>query len=270
MQALSRYFRVYVALARYGLARELAFRGNFLLKLFVEVLWLAIVLAFYETIFTKTSVVATWTRTEYMFFVGCYFTLLALIEGLFLSNCSEFAELVRTGDLDFYLLKPIDEQFLVTCRDIDWSCAGNVGMGMVVMVAALLQLQWQFHAGLALAFAALFLCGLAIAYSLLVLLMSVSVWMKRNQSLYELWWLFTSLARYPKEIFAGRFAGPLGRFFTWVIPVLVVVNVPAGVMIRKLEDPLLVAFTVPVAGIMLVGSRWFFRFALRRYRSASS
>src|ERR1700757_1886723 len=102
VQGLSRYVRVYLALARYGLARELAFRGNFVIKLFVEVLWLAIVLAFYETIFTKTSSVASWTRTEYMFFVGCYFALLALIEGLFLSNCSEFAELVRTDDLDFY------------------------------------------------------------------------------------------------------------------------------------------------------------------------
>src|SRR5438445_7108444 len=254
MSGVGRYFKVYVALARYGLARELAFRGNFLLKLFVEVLWLAILLAFYETIFTKTSVVATWTRTEYMFFVGCYFTLLALIEGLFLSNCSEFAELVRTGDLDFYLLKPIDEQFLVTCRDIDWSCAGNVGMGLVVMVVALFQLQWAFSLGRGLAFVALFLCGLAIAYSLLVSLMSISVWLKRNQSLYELWWLFTSLARYPKEIFAGRFAGPLGRFFTWVIPVLVVVNVPAGVMIRKLDDPLLIGFTVPVAGIAVYAS----------------
>ncbi|HEV3118619.1 MAG TPA: ABC-2 family transporter protein [Gemmataceae bacterium] len=265
-----RYFRIYLALARYGLARELAFRGNFVVKMIVEVLWLSIVLAFYETVFTKTSVVASWTRTEYLFFIGCYFTLLALIEALFLSNCSEFAELVRTGDLDFYLLKPIDEQFLVTCRDIDWSCVANVAMGIVVMIIALLHLEWTFDVLRVLAFGTLFVCGIAIAYSLLVCLMSMSVWLKRNQSLYELWWLFTSLARYPKEIFSGRFAGPLGKFFTWIIPVLVVVNVPARVMIRKLEDPWLIAFTVPVAVVLLFASRKFFRYALRRYRSASS
>ena len=51
-----------------------------------------------------------------MFFVGCFFALNGLIETLFLENCNEFAELVRTGDLDFLLLKPIDEQFLITCR----------------------------------------------------------------------------------------------------------------------------------------------------------
>ncbi|TMQ33149.1 MAG: hypothetical protein E6K70_14705 [Planctomycetota bacterium] len=270
MAGLARYLRLYLALGRFGLARELAFRGNFLVKMFVELLWFGIVLAFYETVFTKTSAIATWQRSEYLFFVGCYFSLLALIEALFLSNCSEFAELIRTGDLDFFLLQPIDEQFLITCRSIDWSCVANVAMGFCVMGIGLYQMGWAFSLGRATAFLALFLCGVAIAYSLLVFLTSISVWFKRNQSLYELWWLFTSLARYPKEIFAGRWAGPLGRFFTWIIPVLVVVNVPAGVMARKLDDPWMILFTVLAAAVLLYASRRFFRYALKRYRSASS
>ena len=67
-----------------------------------------------------------------------------LIEMLFLDNCNEFAELVRTGDLDGLLLKPIDEQFLITCRRIDWGTAPNILMGSVVMVIALVQMHWQF------------------------------------------------------------------------------------------------------------------------------
>src|SRR5207302_6182288 len=173
MHGLARYFRVYIALARYGLARELAFRGNFLIKMFVEILWLLVVLAFYETVFTQTSVIASWTRPQYLFFVGCYFSLLALIEGLFLSNCSEFAELVRTGDLDFYLLKPIDEQFLVTCREIDWSTAPNFVMGAAVMGLSLWQMEdWAFDWRRAAMFVVMFGCGLAIAYSFLLLLTS--------------------------------------------------------------------------------------------------
>ena len=144
-------------------------------SLFVELLWFGIVLAFYETVFTKTSAIATWQRSEYLFFVGCYFSLLALIEALFLSNCSEFAELIRTGDLDFFLLQPIDEQFLITCRTIDWSCVANVAMGFCVMGIGLYQMGWAFSLGRATAFLALFLCGVAIAYSLLVFLTSISV-----------------------------------------------------------------------------------------------
>ena len=47
------------------------------------------------------------------------------------------------------------------------------------------------------------LCALGMAYSFLLMLSSTSVWLVRNQSMYELWWLFTSLMRYPKEIFRG-------------------------------------------------------------------
>ena len=67
--------------------------------------------------------------------------------------------------------------------------------------------------------------------------------MVRNQSLMEMWWLFSSLARYPKEIFAGTWAEPIGLFFTFVLPILLVVNVPANAMVRVLE-PEMIGFTL--------------------------
>jgi ABC-2 type transport system permease protein len=43
---LGKYLRLLGSLAQYTLKRELAFRGNFLVKVSVEVLWLAILIAF--------------------------------------------------------------------------------------------------------------------------------------------------------------------------------------------------------------------------------
>src|SRR6188768_1821834 len=108
-QAIGRYLRLWSALARYSLTRELAFRSNFLVKIFVELLWLSILLLFYQTVFAKTDMVASWNREQYLFFVGCYFAMGGVLETFFLDNCNNFADLLRTGDLDFYLLKPIDE-----------------------------------------------------------------------------------------------------------------------------------------------------------------
>src|SRR4029453_7799625 len=132
-----RYLRLLGSLALYTLNRELAFRGNFLVKVSVEVLWLAILLAFYRVALARPNTIADWSEPQYLFFVGCFFALNGLIEMLFLDNCSEFAELVRTGELDGLLLKPIDEQFLITCRRIDWGTAPNVLMGAAVMAIAL-------------------------------------------------------------------------------------------------------------------------------------
>jgi viologen exporter family transport system permease protein len=267
--AFMRYFRLIGSLGRYTLAREMSFRGNFLVKVSVEVLWLFILLVFYRTVFARTKVVAGWPEPHYMFFVGCFFALSGLIETLFLENCNEFAELVRTGDLDFLLLKPVDEQFLITCRRVDWATAPNIFMGAGLMAVSLANMHWHFDLMRVLIFLLTFLCGTAIAYSFMLVLTALSVWMVRNQSLMEMWWLFSSLARYPKEIFLGTWAEPLGVLFTFVLPILLVVNVPANAMVRVL-DPAMVLFTLLATAASLWASRRFFQHALRSYRSASS
>ncbi len=109
------------------------------------------------------------------------------------------------------------------------------------MVIALVQKGWQFDLLRVVTFFVTFACGTAIAYSFMLLLTSLSVWMVRNQSLMEMWWLFSSLARYPKEIFAGRWAEPLGNFFTYIVPILVVSNVPANVMVRVFDPWMVVS-----------------------------
>src|SRR6516164_8820650 len=73
MTGARRYLRLMGAFARYCLANELAFRGNFIAKIILEVLWLGILLVFYDTIFSKTTVVAGWDRSQYLVFVGCYY-----------------------------------------------------------------------------------------------------------------------------------------------------------------------------------------------------
>jgi ABC-2 type transport system permease protein len=247
----------------------MAFRANFLVKLLVEVLWLGILLVFYWKLFETTSSIAGWTRSEYFFFVGCHYALAGMVETFFLSNCTEFAELVRSGDLDMYLLKPIDEQFLVSCRWIDWSTLPNIVQGIAIMVVALAVMDWTFDPLRLALFLVLFACGCALAYSFLLMLSCTAVWLVRNQNLMEMWWLFTTLMRYPRAIYDGPWAKPFGWFFTFIVPVLVVVNVPADTMVKAF-DPWFIAWTIAAAVAMLLISRRFFRRALQSYRSASS
>jgi ABC-2 type transport system permease protein len=272
MAGVMRYVRVWLALARYGLTRELSFRTNFVVKVSVEILWLSILLVFYNAVLTHTGsgTVAGWTRAEYLFFVGCYFTMEGFIETLFLSNCGEFSELIRSGDLDFVLLRPMDEQFMLSLRSIEWTTVPNILMGTGVMGYALAQQGWEFHPGRLALFVLLFACGLGLAYSFLVLLMSSAVWMVRNQSLVELWWLFTMLWRNPREIFERSWAIWIGRALTYVLPVMIITNVPAGALINRAFDPYLTGYLIAATAVMLLVSRRVFRYSLRRYRSASS
>lgn len=266
---MTRYLRLYAAFARYSFTRELSFRGNFLAKMSVELLWLGLMLVFYKTIFRQSSSVAGWNEAEYLFFVGCYVTLEGFIETLFLENCLGLAELVRTGELDFYLMKPIDEQFLITCKSIDLSTMPNIFMGLVLMGMSLSDLGWPLDPVRIVLFVITFFAGLAIAYSCLLMLSATSFWLTRNSSLMEMWWLFTSLMRYPRDIFREPWAMPIGFFFSFLVPVMLVIHVPASVMVKAM-DPWFCVYVIIAAVVMLWLSRAYLHLAMSKYRSASS
>ncbi len=268
-RGLGSYFRLLGAFGRFSLNREMAFRGNFLMKVLLEVVWLGILLLFFHTIFRNTSRIEGWNEYQYLFFLGCYYALEGLIETLFLENCVEFGELVRTGNLDFFLLKPIDEQFLLSFRHIDWSTAPKILIGGALMGFGL----WELGEPVTLArlggFLVALASGIAMAYSFLLMLASTAIWMVRNQSLMELWWLFSSLMRYPRDIYEEPWAVLIQKVFTFLLPALLVVSVPAEAMVRILE-PAILGWTVCAGFMMLLASRWVFRKAIRSYRSASS
>ena len=76
--------------------------------------------------------------------------------------------------------------------------------------------------------------------------------------------------RYPREIYARSWwARPLYYGAWYVVPVVIIVNVPSQAMLGILNwyDAVL---AVVAAVVMLGFSRWFFLRALRSYRSASS
>ena len=67
MQSTLRYLRLLAAFGRFSLLGEMAFRGNYLLKVIVELLWLVLLILFYRTIFARTSVVADWKERQTAF-----------------------------------------------------------------------------------------------------------------------------------------------------------------------------------------------------------
>ncbi len=270
MQEIARYLRLYRSFLRIGLMQEMAFRGNFLIRVGTELLWFVLLCVFYEVIYSKTNAVAGWSKFQYLVLVGTHFIATGLVETFFMPGFGDLAEKVRSGRLDFALAKPVDEQFLLTTQMTDWATLTNVLYGFGMVVYSLVRLNLTPTLVECLVYLLTLLAGVAIFYSLMVMLSVTAVWLIRNQHLYEMWFYVNVFARFPPEIFEGSLGSPLGKIATFVIPVLVAVAVPAEVLSRRLLRPEMVAFSVIAAAVLLAISRLVFRWALRYYRSASS
>jgi ABC-2 type transport system permease protein len=278
------YPRVFLTFARNSLIRDMTFRTNFILDSISSASWTLMNVGFYLLIFHHAPSIGPdsgWGKYEFFIFLATTWFINSIVQAFLMPNADEFSELIRTGNLDFALLKPIDTQFLISFQRVEWSSLVNVVTGLVLMGISLwklttrpvdpLVLDWFAVA----AYPVYVLMGVGILYSLMISLAATSIWLGRNQSLYDFWFYITTFARYPMEIYRRGWGVPLWGFFTFVVPVLVVVNVPARLLAQPLrprawwEWPL-AAFAVAATAACLLGSRRLFKRALLSYGSASS
>jgi ABC-2 type transport system permease protein len=259
-----RYAGIYLALWKNSVAREMGFKSNFLLWIFVELLWFSLQLSFFSVIYLHTDMIASWTRWQVVLLIGASHCIQQIYQAFFLVNCTNLSELVRSGKLDFLLLLPVNTRFIISLRQVDLGGFVNASLGAGVMVFALHKMHYTPTIIQIGGFAALCATGILIHYCLMFLLASISFWTVRAQGIVWGYYNLFHIARMPDEAFAGVFR----VVFTYVLPMLLVSNVPARVLADKL--PASIFTLLAMCAVCVLVSEWGWRKSLRRYTSASS
>ncbi len=267
INAPARYLRVYWLMLRNSLIREMTFKANFIGWLFVELLWFAGQIIFLEVLFSHVERLGDWSKWECVLLVGTHQVIAQVFQAFFYVNVAELPDLVRTGRLDLLLLLPIDSQFAVSVRRFGFDSFVTSLVGFVIVGFSLRQLGIVPGVGQIALYLGCCALGLGVHYSLLFVLATLSIWIIRAQGLIFGYYNVFNVARYPREVFSGVF-----RFiFSWMIPVMLVSNVPARVLARGFENPWPGILHLATATAFVVGAtRMYWLFALRRYSSASS
>jgi ABC-2 type transport system permease protein len=266
-EVMRRYIQIYSIMLRNSLIRELSFKANFLLWMVVEILWFCGQIVFFSIIFANVDRIGDWTKWEVVLLIGTHQMIAQLFQAFFFVNVANIPELVRTGKLDSLLVLPIDSQFAVSTKQFGLDSIVNAALGGLVVCIALSRLKVVPNlTSLALYLVALGF-GVAVHYSIMLALAAVSFWIVRAQGLVYGYFNFLNIARYPDAIFPWLFR----VIFGWIIPVVIIANIPARLLIKSLGQPWwLMLHLVAASSIVFLLSRSFWKFALRRYSSASS
>lgn len=281
------YLKVFLTFARNSLVRDMSFRMNFVLQCLSSASWALMNFGLFKIIYQFTDSIGKgtgWGEAEFFVFLGTIWIINSFIQTFVMANATEFSEMIRTGNLDFALLKPIDTQFLISFPRVNWAQLGNAFLGILVVTYYVRQMMADPDKAIhispftILSYIFFLICGVLVMYSMMIVLSSTSIWLGRNQNLHTFWFYITNFYRYPMEIYQHSGLGwALWGTFTFVIPILVVSNVPA----RVLAQPTMGGGWEPwewyFAGYALIAtvfslwaSRFIFKQALKSYRSASS
>jgi ABC-2 type transport system permease protein len=267
MNTLRRYVSLWVALGRISLVQEMMFKLNFILWIVVEALWFALQLAFMGVLYSHTDSIGGWTKWEVILLSGCSQFLMQLVSIFFMTNLTNLSELIRTGKLDFFLLLPVNARFLISTRKFEVGNCINALLGLAVIVWALVELHYRPTFAQILGFILLCGVGLLIHYSWMCLLASTAFWTVRSQGIVWGYYNLFNIARLPDVAFPP---GVFKAVFTFVLPMLLVSNVPSKLLVGRLQSPWEIGLLLSLGLLSFGLSEWVWRRALKQYTSASS
>jgi len=255
------YARLFVAIFRNCLQREMMFRASFITSLLSSYGWSFIMLLFLSTVVARVQSIGAWERRDIHVLVGTFMIVQGLTQFFFESNMWRISSYVREGTLDFILTKPVDSQFLTSLRYLRLPALGLLIPGVALVVAGA---RPPFSWGDLLLYLGGVAGGIAILYAISFMLATTTIWFVRAEMGGLVYGMF-DVMRLPADVYprAVRFA------LTYILPLVFIASVPTQTLQHRGHPLASIAGTA--AGIVLfLLSRVFWFVALRSYSSTGS
>ncbi len=265
LQTAARYAALLRLFAQNSLLANLEYRVNFagaLLMSLLDALWaVGGALLFYS----HRATIGGWSFHETLIVVGLFFVASGFLDAIMQPNLRDVIEAVRTGAMDYTLIRPVDAMFHATLRRYRFEKLSGLLVGATLIGYALFQLRLWPGLGQWAAFIALGVAALALLYALMALLIALCFRVVDIANIEELVFGVLEVARFP----AQAFPEPVRGVISLVIPIAFVSTVPAEALLGRLT-PALALYGLVCAGVTVLLSARAWRAAVSSYTSASS
>jgi ABC-2 type transport system permease protein len=261
---------IYKRLIGARIRSQLQYRLSFALTLIGVALVTFLDFAVILILFGQVDALGEWSVGEVAVLYGISCVSFALTD-LAIGHLDLLPRMIREGDFDLILIRPLGTLFQVVSSDFALRRLGRFAQGLAVLIVATVSLDIEWTAGRAGMLLVGVVAGAAIFAGIWIALATIAFWLVDSMEATN---AFTNgggfMAQYPINIF-----GPwLRRLVVFVIPVSFVAYFPALFVLDK-EDPLglpaALQYASPLVAVLLcVPSGLLWRAAVRRYRSVGA
>jgi ABC-2 type transport system permease protein len=262
---MRRYLRLYGHFVRFSLSKAMEFRFDFFFRVFMDLAYYGIQIAFYNVVFLQTAVLGGWNRDQALVFLGGYLVVDGIAMTFFSNNLWWLPTAVNHGDLDYYLVRPVSSLFFLTLRDFAANSLINLIFALGILGWAVFRLPQVPGPGMSALFLVMIGLGSLLNGLLHLLIITPVFWMHSAGSLHGIFYSFSRFMERPDRIFSGW----TRRLLVTAFPFCLMASFPARVFMEGADGGILLHFIAVVAA-MFVFAAWFWGKGLRAYSSASS
>lgn len=220
----------------------------------------AFMFIFFAVIFSRTQVIKGYTLNQVLLFYITY-NIIDTLSQILYREVYRFRPLVVSGGFDGVLLKPFHPFVKILFGGIDFLD--------VLLVIPYIGMAIFLYIGMgAFSFLHLTLYGILILNSMMmatafhIIVLGLGIVTTEVDHTIMIYRDISSMGRFPMEIYKE----PVRGFFTFIIPVGIMMTVPSQALLGILS-PSVAVFSFLVSLVMLVVAMKFWGFALRRYQS---
>lgn len=263
LSKISHYWTVYKKFVSTSVSVETSFRTSFVLLVLMDTFFFFSSIGSVNFIYDHVATIGPWKKDELLFFL----TFMLMIDNihmmLFSQNFWEFSFNLKSGALDYVILKPLNTIFSVFFRHFRASSLFNTPLflGFFIFYGVKINLgiiDWL-------------LIPIFLVLSILLLIViefilaTTMFWLTDGIGINFLRMQLQQLARWPNFIYQGL----IKKALTVFIPILLVGSAPVHFLIDKSSWSLLLGMMIAIVFFTLVLLK-FWKIGLRRYDSASS
>lgn len=209
-----------------------------------------------------TNSLAGYTQNQALFF----FLIFALVDTLsqfLFREVYRFRPLIVKGDFDYVMVKPVNPLFRVLMGGAD--VIDLITLPPLIFVVFKIGSLLDPSTAEVLSFLLLFVNGMLITTAFHITVLSLGILTTEIDHTVMIYRDLMSLGRFPVDIYRE----PLRGILTYIVPVGIMVTLPAKALIG-LVSPIVLVMSVAVGFLFIFLSIKFWDFALTKYTSASS
>jgi ABC-2 type transport system permease protein len=257
--------RLLSTLLKINLQMALAYRADTVLNFFLQIFGLAVELLSLSIVFHNAQSLAGWSLGDMIALLGVFHLINAWMAILIWPSTERFNTAVRDGTLDYTLLQPANSMFMVTfSRIVIWR-AWDLVLGAVLIVVGISMSGRGTSLMQVLGFLLLAASGVAILYSLWIVMISATFWFVRFDNNTTILQALLDTGRYPASVYPVW----LRVIVTFIIPVAVATTIPLQALRGELSPAQIALYLGVSAASFWVASR-IWQAGVKKYSGASS
>lgn len=262
---MKRYLRLYLYFLQFSFSKAMEFRIDFTFRIVMDVVYYAINILLFKTLFLHTELIAGWNHEQMMVFVSCYLLVDAINMTVFSTNMWWLPNYINKGELDYYLIRPVNPLFFLSLREFSANSFVNLVMAVGFFIYSLTSYTGVYSWMEILGLIVLLINGALVYYTLHMMMIIPVFWTHSSRGFIDLFYSLGLAMERPDKIFKGW----LRVVFTMIVPLTVLASFPARAFLEGFTTGVLLHITLVTVGawsLML----FLWKQGLKNYSSASS